>query len=389
MRLIPGQQLSSIVIVRASFVLAVLSPLIALGQMGPVPVELAPVSQGQLELSRPIVATVQAVVRSTVAAEEPGLVCERSFEEGQAVSRGMVLARINTDLLRTQLAAAEAGAQALQSQIEQASAEYDRAAMEVERMRRVIEQRAVPQKELDDAERDARVTAAVLANRRAMLAEKQAEVSRLRLMIEKSEVKAPFDAIVSVRHVEVGQWIRQGDPVAEIVQTDPVYVRGQVPESLVTHLREGDTVRVSIDALPGEHFEGRIAHIMPEADAGSRTFGVRILLNNPQQRIRPGFFARATFLTQSAPGNWLVPKDAVISQEQTAHVVAFRNGVAEIVPVQLLALAGQTACVRGELRVGDQVVIRGNESLRGGEPLSPRGGPSSAAGPPPASQPQG
>ena len=362
---------------RIAFLTGVLMTASGFAQMGPTIVDVAPVRTGRIELTRPLVASVEATVRTTLAAEEAGLVSERLFDDGQKVAKGATLVRTNTDLLKVQLVAVEAVFKAMQSQIEQAKAERDRAKIEIERMRPVIEQKAAPQMKMDDAERDMRVTEAVVANREAMLSEKMADYERLKLMIQKSEVRSPFDAVVAARHVEVGEWIKQGDAVAELVQMDPVFVRANVPETLVARIRPGDTVQITFDALPGKTTEGKIDQILPEADAASRTFGVKILVSNPDLLIRPGFFARATFFASADEGVKLVPRDALVNTGDKAAVVAVRDGKAAVVPVVVVAASGDVASVRGELVDGDQVVTKGNEGLRDGEPLMVRGQPPS------------
>lgn len=363
------------------FLLLVIPTVVALGQAGPQAVEVAPVKAGRAEVSRPLIASVEAVVRSTVAAEEGGLVAERMFDEGHLVKQGQTLVRVNTDLLRVQLQAAVGSKEALAAQVEQAKAERERATLEVERMTPVIEQRAAPQNQMDDAVRDMRVAEAILANRTAMLGEKVAELERLKMMIEKSELRAPFEGVVARRHVEVGQWIKQGDAVAEIVKLDPVYVRAAVPEGLAARLERGQPVRVTFDALGGDAITGEVDQILPEADPLSRTVAVKVLLPNPDGRIRPGYLARATFQTRSAEDLWLVPKDAVVRDARGARVVAMRNGVAEVVPVTVVQFASDTAAVSGELLDGEMVVTRGNEALRGGEPLNPPRPPNGGGGP--------
>jgi len=362
-------------------VFCLMLPTGSLAQSGPVLVDVAPIERGQIELSRPIVATVEPIIRSTLAAEEAGLVTERLFEEGHRIRKGDVLVKTDTALLRSQVDATAAAVEALRSQIEQASAEQDRAEIEIERMKPVIELKAAPQKEMDDAQRDLRVTTAVLANRSAMLAEKQAEASRLKLMIDKSEVKSPIDGVVARRSVEVGQWIKQGDPVAEIVQLSPLHVRANVPEGLVAQIEEGQSVTVTIDAMPGMKLSGKIDQILPEADPSSRTFAVKILVDNPDLKIRPGFFARAIFLSGSEENSFVVPKDAVLSAGGQSRVMVMRGGASALVPVQILAMSGQSVSVQGEFADGDLAITRGNETLQGGEALQPRNLPQSPPAP--------
>lgn len=361
---------------RPTFPLVVLFLVVpAFAQMGPQAVDVAPVRSGRAELSQPLVATVEAVVRSTLAAEEGGLVAERLFDEGMTVRKGDVLVRVNTDLLKAQLSAAEGAVAALQAQTEQAAAEQERAQLEVDRMRPVIEQRAAPQMQMDDAVRDLRVATAVVAGRKATLAEKQSDLQRLRLMIAKSEVRAPFDGFVARRHVEVGQWIKQGDTVADLVQLDPLYARASVPEQVVARIQPGQPVKVAIEALGGEAVEGKVEQILPEADVASRTVAVKVLIPNPNGVIRPGFFARATFYSSSDQQVLQVPKDAVVFRGPAASVVVARDAKAAVVPVRVLAMVGDVVSVEGEVQPGDQVVTRGNEQLRGGEALMIRGAP--------------
>jgi multidrug efflux pump subunit AcrA (membrane-fusion protein) len=125
---------------------------------------------------------------------------------------------------------------------------------------------------------------------------------------------------------------------------------------------------VKVDALGGEVFVGKVDQILPEADPGSRTFQVKLLVPNPQGKVRPGFFARATLVSKSET-QLVVPKDAVVARGTNAHVVAAREGKAVIVPVKRGASEGSMIAVVGELTEKDQVVTRGNEALRGGEPL--------------------
>ena len=344
---------------------------LALAQMGPSQVLVAPVEQRAVQRTQPLVASVEPVTRSTLAAEEAGLVAERHFDEGHRVKKGELLARTRTDLLEMQLTAATAVRATTQAMLERADAMADHAARELERIRKMQSQGVGSEKEINDAINADRVGKAVVAAGNAELAEKDAEVGRLRLLIEKSQVHSPFEGVVERRHVEVGQWIKQGDPVAEIVQLHPLFVRVYVPEAVISKIKVGDPATVTFDALGGDAaaVTGKIEQILPNADASSRTFPVKILLPNPDLKIWPGFFARAMIQSRSEGAGFLVPRDAVVTGGGRHHVVAARDGKAVVVPVKLGTGAGDKVVVSGEFNEKDIVVIRGNEALRGGEQL--------------------
>jgi membrane fusion protein (multidrug efflux system) len=112
---------------------------------------------------------------------------------------------------------------------------------------------------------------------------------------------------------------------------------------------------------------------------GSRTFAVKVLMPNPEMKIRAGFFGRAVLTSASEAPRPVVPRDAVVTRSGGSHVVVARDGKAVVVPVERGLADGNMIAVGGDLKEGELVVTRGNEALRGGEPL--------AVQPPAATQP--
>jgi RND family efflux transporter MFP subunit len=358
----------------------------------PAMVVVAPVEKKPINIASRLVATIEPMVRSTLAAESPALVRERFFDEGQEVQQGMLLAKFDDSLLQRRLASLQAQTRSAEAELRRAQLLEQNDSRERDRVTGLYEQGAATEKEYYDAVNVHEQSQAAVAVAEARVAEREAEVAELELEIEKTNVVAPFTGVVNRRYVEVGQWVRQGDPVAELVQLDPLYVRTGVPESAMARLKLGDTARFQVDALGGREFEGTVAEILPVADAESRTFPVRLRVENTERLLRPGMFARATVSQQE--DSWLVvPKDA-IGQARGQHVVVVAdNGVARTVVVQLVAGDETSQGVMGEgLKVGDLVVIRGNEGLMDGTPLmiqNPPGGGPPGGGPPGGGPPGG
>lgn len=345
---------------------------LALAQAMPQKVTLAPVEQRVVSRTQPLVASVEPVTRSLLAAEEAGLVAERYFDEGRSIDRGLELVKLDTDVLHSQLTAARAARASAAAMVERANADAANAADELTRMTGLFKTGAGSEKEIRDAVTADRVFKAMAVVRTAEMAEKAAEIARIELLIRKSRVVAPLDGVVVKRHVEVGQWIKQGEPVAEVVQLDPLFVRVQVPEELMGNVRKGDSALVTFDALRGRPpVAATVDQILPDADAASRTFTVKLLLPNPGHRILPGFFARAQLTQTSDAQRVLVPSDAIVSQGERQHVVLFKDGRAALVPVKHAGSEGGRTIVTGDLKPGDLVVTRGNESVFPGQQLIP------------------
>jgi RND family efflux transporter MFP subunit len=364
---------------RRALFLLLLTTAPALAQMGPANVIVAPLERRDVPVTQPLVASVEPVTRTTLATEVGGIVAERFFDEGQRVEKGALLARGLTDMAQAQRDAQDAAMQSAAARLEQAKAVAAAATRDRTRLEKLRSTDGSSEKELSDAITAEEVAAAVINTRSAEVAEEKAELARLDLALKKAEARSPLHGVVVKRYVEVGQWMEIGDPVADVVQLDPLFVRVNVPESVISRIKIGDPATVTFDALGiGTSLTGKIEQIIPAADPSSRTFPVKILLPNPDFKIWPGFFARAMITSRSQGSSFLVPRDAVVTSGNQHRVIAARGGKAVAVPVTIGPGAGDKVSVTGELNDSDVVVVRGNESLRGGEDLIVQNPPATA-----------
>jgi RND family efflux transporter MFP subunit len=202
------------------------------------------------------------------------------------------------------------------------------------------------------------------------------QVLRLKDQQEKYTIYAPFDGYVVTEHAEVGQWLSRADPVMEMVAVDPIEIRVYVPEAHIAALGPGMKATVQLDALPERLFEAVISRIVPQADLRSRSFPVRIELENPREErghvIKPGMLAHVTLAVGRPRLALLVPKDALVLGGATPVVYVVRAdrqtqaAVAVPVSVSLGVADEQYIQVNGELQAGENVVVEGNERLRPG-----------------------
>jgi RND family efflux transporter MFP subunit len=352
--------------------------------MPPQQVMVAPVELRPVELTQPLVASVMPVTRTLVAAEQEGIVEERMFDEGQRVEKGALLARVNTDLLEKERDAAAAARDTAKAQLQAAKSEFENAEREAKRLTELFEQRVAPEKEYRDALTRRDMFSAMVARGTGQVAEKSADAERLDTMLAKAKTHSPLEGVISKRYVEVGQWIEKGAAVADLLQLDPLFVEVNVPEEVIARVAKGDPAQIRIDALGQQSFEGKVDQILPQADPGSRTFRVKILLPNPEFKIWPGFFARATLTSKSEAPQFVVPRDALVTKDAQSHVVVARDvktgpaqgpmgpsttGTAVVVQVTVGRSDSRTVSIAGDLKQGDLAVTRGNETLRGGETL--------------------
>ena len=372
----------------------------------PVAVRVASVESAEIPEEVSFIGTIEPNVATTVASVVAGRVAAAEFREGDAVVAGKTILlqvdRGGREITLRERAAAVARAKKQWDKVREGSrseevaqslagakeqeALLQRARRDFERGRRLYDDQLVSLAELQKVESDYIAAREKHGSARAALkltrsgaraediamAEAEHNEARARLdavayEIEKSTLPAPLSGFIVRKHVDVGDWVNAGEPVADLVDLDPVFAAGPVGERRIALLRTGLPATVSLDAFPGEVFSGEVAHIIPQADTRTRSFPVKVRLSNAQGRLKAGMLARIMISVASGEPSVLVPKDAVVRRGSDQIVFVVSDGQAKAVKVStgrgyraLLEISG------GDLRPGQQVVTLGNEVLRDG-----------------------
>ena len=215
------------------------------------------------------VGTFVAVNGTDVTTEAGGVVRSLSIDVGKPVKAGTVLAQLNTANELAVLKSLEASAKL--------------AAVQRDRWQALARDKLVSQAE---AEERATVAATSLA-----------QVEAQRALIAQKTIRAPFDGVLGIRQVNLGQFINPGDPIVSLQALDPIYLDFTLPERQVGQVLPGTVIRATVDALPGQVFEGKVTAVEPQVDAATRNFKVQATLDNPEYNLRPGAFAHVGFDT--------------------------------------------------------------------------------------------
>ncbi|HEX9758038.1 MAG TPA: efflux RND transporter periplasmic adaptor subunit [Nitrospiria bacterium] len=335
-------------------------PLFAQGKFPPTPVKVAEVTQQTLVQPLTLVGTVEPRTQSVVASEVEGLVESFPIEEGTSVRKGDLFASLRTDTLEIQLRVVEA-------QRNEAQARYQRADSDLERSKRLFFEKVLSEKVLQDGEAEAEAWA-------QKISQHQAEMDQLKDQIKKSKIIAPYDGEITQTHTQIGEWLSKGGAVAEIIDLSHVRIIVGLPEKYIRNIRVGENVQVSLDALPDRPFSGKIFSIISKADLESRTFPIKIELENKKGELKSGLLARVSLPVGPPVQTLTVPKDAlVIKGGQTLVFIANKTEKGWTVsPVNIKTglMVNNWVEVQGPLNIGQKVVIRGNERLRPGQEVN-------------------
>lgn len=330
-----------------------------LGDEPPVAVAVVPAESADVPVLIKAVGSTEPYARITLATRLMGRIAGVSVAEGDEVRRDQVLVRIENEDLTAKRRQAEAG-------LGEARAVLANAEKNVERMRNLHRQSAVPEQKLDEAETG-------LARARAAVSAAEQGVREVDVNLDYSAVKAPLDGVVVQKFVQPGDMAAPGAPLLAVEQQDSIKVTVEINEGDRPYVAVGQLVNVEIEALRADPVRrGRVESLVPAADPGSRTFQVRVVLPNTDGLLGSGMFARVGF-PKGMRSALLVPGEAVVSEGQLRGVYVHADGRARLRWVRLGRSWDQRVEVLSGLGQGAQVIVGDAGQLRDGRLVEVKG----------------
>jgi membrane fusion protein (multidrug efflux system) len=288
------------------------------------------------------VGTLLADESVVIRPEVQGRVKAIRFTEGKAVRAGEVLIELEQDEYRAALAQSLA-----QQELDQAN---------FARMKAMRERAHVSAQQYDEA--------------LSKLKYSNALVERDRVLLQKTVLHAPFDGIVGIREVSVGEYIDKGKALVNLEALDSVKLDFKVSEKYAGNVAKGLALTAEVAAYPGRAFGGEVYAVDPRLEEESRTLRVRARLPNRDQALRPGMFARIHLALGAARRALFVPESALVMKGSSASVFRVVSGKAVVTPVGIGArYKGKVEIVQG-LNEGESVVTEGQVKLRDGAPVA-------------------
>ena len=312
------------------------------GAAKPPSVEVARVELAQLVDDTRAVGSLRSRRGVVLRPEISGRITRLNFTDGQRVRKGQVLVQFDDQLP--------------QAQVQRSQAELSIALANQKRNQELVAQNFISQRSLDES-------AANLQVAQAKLALAKATAARLKII-------APFDGIVGIRQVNVGDYLKDGADIVNIEDIDAIYVDFRLPERFQAKVKRGQTALLDIDALPGQAYTAQIQAIDPLIDANGRSVGIRGCIDNRALQLRPGMFARVNTVFGVRENASVIPEEAIIPQGGKQFVIKLLDGPGEQtrttqrVEVKVgLRSPGNVEILQG-LAPGDTVVRTGQQRVQ-------------------------
>lgn len=314
---------------------------------GSVPVDVQPVGVLEMDRTLSIVGTLFAKDEATIGAEVEGRVEKTLVEFGDRVAAGQEIAFIDT-------ASYEALARQAAANVAKARATADNADKDLVRMKN-LGAIASPS--------DADKAQAVAEQAHAEVKSAEASESIAKLNLGRSHVKAPFEAAIAERIASAGDFKHVGEPLFRVVNDGVLKFIVQAPERYAGQIQKGQSVTFTVDAWPGETFEGKVFLISPQVNTTTRAFAFGALVQNAERRLRASTFARGEVVLLRNVSSAVVPLDAVVSFVGINKIFVVENGVARAREVVTGRVIQKQQEVLSGVKVGESIVVSGQTKL--------------------------
>jgi len=280
--------------------------------------------------------------RVLMRSEIDGVIEKIDFEEGDEITKGKRLVDISTKEHRLKLKIAITNS--------------NLADINIKRDEKLAAQNLISNAQLDQTRTRAES---------ASLNKELAEIS-----LNKSLISSPLKGTIKTRHIKVGEFVRKGDKLVEILDIDRILVKVNIPEQEILSIQVGQNVEVALYIMEKKTFLGRVKNIGLEADSSNRTFPVEISVDNKERQLRAGMLARATFTKNVDQDQIVIPRHTILERDQGRVVYVFDDGKAFRRDITIgLSQQDQVQVVQG-LNKGELIVVEGHTKLTDGEEVN-------------------
>lgn len=286
--------------------------------------------------------TIEADNTVSLGFSVPGRVTTVNIDEGQHVATGQLLAVIETEEYQNAYTIAQAG-------VEQTADNFKRLDL-------LYSKGSLP-------ERDH-------INAKIALAQAKANSSIALKRLKDTKIYAPFAGIITAKFIERGASAAPGVPAFTIMKTDQVYAKASINENEIGTIKIGVTARVRIASLD-QNFNGKVTIINPNADAATRTFDVKVLLNNSKGSLLPGMISNIKIQTGRTTQAITIPASAIIRDADDINYVFIAAGKQAVRKrISTGNFKGNEVVINKGLETGDKIILNGQRNLKDGQEIS-------------------
>ena len=278
-----------------------------------------------------LVASQQALLSS----EREGVIRKIFIKGGQSVKKGQRLMQMSNDTAIAELKRAKSDVKLRREESARAKSLRKRGVNSEYDVDKALAQ-------LDTA----------LANQEIVMAE-----------LDKRTITAPFSGQLGIRKVNVGSYVQKGEPLIELVSLHPLYVDFRIPETAISSVKMGDTLSVTIPAMPQLTLQALVRAISPSVNETTRTIAVRAMIDNADLQMKPGLFAKIKLPLKTNTAVFWLPETAIFQEGSRKMLMLNEGGKARRVAVEVLSYQNGEVAIGDGISASDIIVSEGHHKV--------------------------
>jgi len=316
-------------------------------------VNTAKVIKGEVNSLEEFIGTLSFSKSSDIASQTAGAVESINFETGDRLRKGEVLLKVDSKVLDAQITSLRASVELAKLNLENAKKDYNR-------YKELIEKKSISQKVYDDSffkYNSAKQNLYII----------EANLNEQIINKNKKTIRAPYDAVVVSKDIELSEWANQGTKVATIVSTNEVNMIFNLPTSYIYKLDKNESYNIN---LKGKEIRSKLYASIAKGDTRTRTFPVKFKAKVDSDFLYEGMEVKINLPRSKKQNSLLVPRDAVIKRFGQNVIFLNVDGIATMMPVKILGYTKENVAVGAKgLQEGASVVVKGNERIFPKQPI--------------------
>lgn len=296
--------------------------------------------------------TLKADEEVVISTEVDGIVKKIHVEQGKLVNVGTLLAEINETDYMLDWKRSDAALKQTEASLANARAEF-------KRKQALYEEELITKQQFDDISTRVSLAEAELERAKATLA-----ISKERLT--RTKIYSPLSGAVKEKRVSVGDFVRNGTPILQLIKVDLLKLNFTISEKDVAGLKIGQEVTFSVDAFPGKPFKGKVSLLYPNVEERTRTLQAEAMVPNANRMLKPGYFARVQIFTQATRDAVVIPITALLYDNAIVRIFVVNDNKAQERIIKTGNKYGEFVEVVDGLKEKEQVVVVGQNNLSEG-----------------------
>lgn len=315
-------------------------------------------------------ATLEASEEGIVSSKVGGKVVQILFEEGKYIHQGEPLVKLDDKEARNNLRAAESQLSAAQASLTSAEVNLDSEQSNYDRLKVLFDNNAIAKVELEKAEIALKAAKANLEAQKASVLTSQVNVESLTDSLSYTTISAPISGIMDEKSVSLGQNVDSGTILAKVKNIFPIYAVIEVKQTNLDDIKVGQKAKVTIGESDTKAHDGTLKSIDVSADPSSRVFKGKIQLDNPDQTLKPGSFAKAELFNDQKVETATVPIAALAGNEGSYYVYVNDKGIARKRSVTIGETDENVVVIKSGVQRGESVVCTNVNTLQDGDTIA-------------------